>query len=105
MKSIVERINAVNLTAYFSFPMLFPVAFNTRRGASSTVSTSRELDGKVARAGELLGGMWNAIISPGKRPCIECLVDIAGDAERCPNCQSLQNSEADLLSRGDIEWH
>lgn len=105
MKNLAERMNAVNPMASCSISMMSPVAFNTCRGANCGESTAKQSDGMVARTGELLGGMWNAITTPSKRPCVECLVDIAGDAERCPHCRSLQHSETDLLSRRDGGWH
>lgn len=106
MKSLVTRINAVNPVASFCFALQSPLLFKAWHGASSSgESVAEQADGKTMSAAELFSNVWTAMVSPGKRPCMECLVDIAKDAERCPNCSALQSSEACLLSRHNMRWH
>jgi hypothetical protein len=105
MKSLAMKTNAVNPMASFSYPILYPVAFTAWRGAAGGEPTAKQVDGKVVQTGGLFSSVWNAIMSPSLRSCVECLVDISKEAERCPHCRALQNSEADLLSRSDAGWH
>ena len=101
MKSVEMRINAVNPIASISYP----VAFTAGRGATVGEPIARQVDGNLAPAGGVFRRVWNAIMAPAQRSCIECLVDISKEAERCPHCRALQNSEVDLLSRSDADWH
>lgn len=107
MKTSINANTIFNAVATLRFPTLYPGLGNALVSGSQNSRTGCR--GKTARVDRKAGNesiferLLHVIDAPS-RHCVECLEDIPKEAERCPHCRTLQNTESLRMRERDAGW-